>query len=107
MFSKFVLAVALAAPVGAFALSGPAFAVTAWQPNGDYSPKYDIPLSRAPSTSVGAIAARPAMSCSAARRLVREDGFHQVRSESCYVFDATRDGRRMVLHVNPRNGHVS
>jgi len=111
MFSKLVLAAALAAPLGVFALSSTALAVTAWQPNGDYSPRYDIPLRQESSAHLGAIAARPAMSCTAARRVVRDDGYHNVKTDSCrpgrYVFDATRNGHRIVLHVDPRNGHVS
>ena len=110
MFSKLVLATALAVPLGVFALSGSALAVTAWQPNGDYSPRYDIPLHQQPSMHLGAIAARPAMSCTAARRVVRDDGYHNVKTASCsprsYVFDATRRGHSVVLHVDPRNGHV-
>ena len=111
MFNKLVLAAALAAPLGVFGLSSSALAVTEWQPNGDYNPRYDIPLRQERSTHMGAIAARPAMSCTAARRTVREDGYHNVKTASCstgrYVFDATRHGRSMVLHVDPRTGQVS
>jgi len=111
MFSKLVLATALAAPLGVFALSSSALAVTEWQPNGDYNPRYDIPLRQQPSMHLGVIAARPAMSCAAARKLVRDDGYHNVKTDSCsarnYVFEATRHGRVVVLHVDPRDGHVS
>jgi|SRR5690242_19235754 hypothetical protein len=109
MFTKLALASALAIPLGLFSLSGTAGAVTAWTPNGDYNPKYDIPMS--PEHAQPQMAIRhAAMSCAAARRIVRDDGYHNIRAETCGAridkFDATRNGHRVVLHVDPRNGHV-
>ena len=108
MLKKLVLASAMAIPLGLFSLSGAAMAVTAWQPNGDYNPKYDIPMRpEQPQTTVQHTAA---MSCSAARREVRDDGYHNIKTESCGgridKFDATRNGHRVVLRVDARNGHV-
>jgi hypothetical protein len=106
MLTKLVLASAMAIPLGLFSLTGTAMAVTAWQPNGDYNPKYDIPMrAEQPQTS----AQHATMSCSAARRAVRDDGYHSIRTESCGridKFDASRNGHRVVLYVDPRNGHV-
>lgn len=106
MLTKLALASAMAIPLGLFSLTGAAMAVTAWQPNGDYNPKYDIPMRpEQPQTTMQ----HAAMSCSAARRVVRDDGYHNVRTESCGridKFDASRNGHRVVLHVDPRNGHV-
>lgn len=107
MFTKLLLAGAMAIPLGLFSLAGTAMAESFWSPNGDYSPKYDIPLRQGAP-------AHPRMSaelsCAAARRMVRDDGYHNVKTDNCgprsYVFDATRHGRNVVLHVDPRSGHI-
>lgn len=108
MLTKVFLATAMAIPLGLFSLTGTASAVTAWSPNGDYNPKYDIQVS--PEHAQPQMAVRhSAMSCSAARREVRDDGYHNIRTDSCGridKFDATRNGHRVVLHVDSRNGHV-
>src|SRR5215216_6033173 len=119
MFTKLALASAVAIPLGFVSLSGAALAEDDWNPNSSYNPSYDIPIykSAAIHAKSAAIHARApvihhaGMSCAAARNIVREDGFHNVMARECgageYVFHATRNGRAMVLYVNPRNGRVS
>lgn len=111
MFSKLVLAAAVALPLGMLGLSGAALA--------DYTTHYYIPVMPIPSAKKpapapmvhhAAMVHRGAMSCAAAGRTVRADGYRNVKARDCddrnYVFHATRHGRPVVLHVNPRNGHV-
>ena len=112
MFTKLALASAMAIPLGLFSLSGAAMAESDWNPNSSYNPPYDIPIYKsAPLQLRTAPARHAAMTCAAARKIVSEDGFHHVTARECgggqYVFHATRNGRAMVLYVNPRNGHVS
>lgn len=101
MFNKLVLAAAVAVPLGVLGLSGSAMA--------GYSPTSHTPIARAPLQASQAYDA--SMSCAAARRMVRADGYRDVVTRECdarnYVFDATRHGRAVVLHVNSRNGHIS
>lgn len=96
MFNKLVLAAAVAVPLGILSLSGSAMA--------GYSPTSHTPLARMPMRNTGA------MSCADARRMIREDGYRNVVTRECdartYVFRATRGGRHVVLHVDPRNGHM-
>src|SRR5215216_3520806 len=112
MFTKLALASAVAIPLGFVSLSGAALAEDDWNPNSSYNPHYDIPIYKSAPTHARAPVIRHAgMSCAAARRIVRDDGFHNVMARECgageYVFHATRNGRAMVLYVNPRNGRVS
>lgn len=111
MFTKLALASAVAIPLGLLGLSGAAMAESDWNPNSSYNPPYDIPIYKQtlPHTRA-AVILHSAMSCAAARKIVREDGYRHVATRECaagnYVFRATRHGREMVLHVNPRNGQV-
>ena len=100
MFNKLVLAAAMAIPLGTLGLSGSAMA--------GYSPTSHTPPARASLRLPGAYHA--ALSCTAARRMLREDGYRNVVTRECnarnYVFHATRHGRAVVLYVNSRNGHI-
>jgi len=112
MFTKLALASAVAIPLGFVGLSGSAFAESDWNPNSSYNPPYDIPIYKSAPMHVRAqITHHAGMSCAAARSVVRDDGFHNVTARQCsggqYVFHAMRNGRAMVLYVNPRTGHVS
>lgn len=112
MFTKLALASAVAIPLGFVSLSGAALAESDWNPNSSYNPPYDIPIYKsAPIHMRAPVTHHAGMSCAAARNVVREDGFHHVTARECsggqYVFHATRNGRAMVLYVNPRTGHVS
>ena len=53
---------------------------------------------------------RGRISCGEARRIVRDRGFRNVQARECegrtYTFTARRDGRRILLYVNSRNGNV-
>jgi hypothetical protein len=101
MFNKLVLAAAVAVPLGVLGLSGSAMA--------GYSPTSHTPVARASSQAPGTYDA--AMSCAAARRMIRADGYRDVVTRECdarhYVFRATHHGRVVVLRVNSRNGHIS
>jgi hypothetical protein len=50
------------------------------------------------------------LSCGEARRLVRRSGYRNVAARDCsgrtYTFNATRNGRVVVIYVNSRNGRV-
>lgn len=96
MFNKLALAAAVAIPLGILSLSGSAMA--------GYSPTSHTPLARAPLRT-------EAVSCADARRIIRENGYHNVVTRACdartYVFRATRGSHLVVLHVNSRNGHMS
>ena len=98
MFSKLVLAAAVAIPLGMLSLSGSAMA--------GYSPTSQTPIAR-PHSRMHHSAA---MSCAAARRMIHANGYRNVVTRECdartYMFRATRHGRTVVLHVNPRNGQV-
>ena len=100
MFNKLVLAAAMAIPLGMLGLSGSAMA--------GYSPTSHTPPARASLRMPGVYHA--ALSCTAARRMIREDGYRNVVTRECdartYVFHATRHGRAVVLYVNSRNGHI-
>jgi hypothetical protein len=100
MFNKFALAAALALPLAVLGVSGSAMA--------GYSPTSHTPIARAPLQTPGAYHA--AMSCAAARQMIRSDGYRNVVTRECdarnYAFGATRHGRAIVLRVNPRNGHM-
>jgi len=101
MFNKLVLAAVVAVPLGVLGLSGSAMV--------GYSPTSHTPIARAPLQMRGAYD-DAAMSCTAARQMVRSDGYRHVVARDCdarnYVFGATRHGRAVVLRVNPRNGHL-
>lgn len=103
MFSKLALATVVALPLGMLGLSGAAFA---------YSTPYYIPVKPIASAHRPAtpMLHRAQLSCAAAGRMIRADGYREVKVRDCgagnYVFHAVRHGRPVVLHVNPRNGHV-
>lgn len=96
MFSKLARASAVALPLAMLGFSGAALA--------DWNTSYYIPVQKVPS-------AHPAMSCGAARERIRSDGYHNIVARDCrgssYTFSATRHGRPVVLHFNPRNGHLA
>ncbi len=100
MFNKLVLAAAVAVPLCVLGLSGSAMA--------GYSPTSHTAPARASLRMPGVY--HTAMSCAAARRMVRADGYRDVITRECdarnYVFRAMRHGRVVVLHVNSRNGHI-
>lgn len=105
MFSKLALAAAVALPLGMLGLSGAALA--------DYNTHYYIPVkpvASAPKPAAAPMIHRAAMSCAVAGRTIRADGYRNVKARDCdgrnYVFHATHHGRAVVLHFNPRNGHV-
>lgn len=105
MFSKLVLAAAVALPLGMLGLSGTAFA--------NYNTHYYIPVKPIPSAQKPAAAPvvhHTAMSCAAAERKIRADGYSHVKARDCndktYTFHATRHGRGVVLRFNSQNGHM-
>ena len=53
---------------------------------------------------------RGRISCNEARRMVRNHGFRNVATRECdgrtYTFTATRNGHRILVFVNSRNGAV-
>jgi hypothetical protein len=102
MFNKLVLAAALAMPLAALNLTGPAMA--------GYSPTSHTPIAREPLRTPEAYE-DAGLSCSAARQMLHADGYRNVLTRDCdgrtYTFRATRDGRAVVLRVDSRNGHMS
>jgi hypothetical protein len=111
MFSKLLLASAVLMPLGVASLSASATAEDMWNPNSSYNPKYDIKIyPKAPVNHAMAPARATKLSCAAAERIVRDDGFHRVQARDCggrtYVFRAERHGRQVVVDVNSRNGHA-
>lgn len=105
MFSKLALAAAVALPLGMLGLSGAALA--------DYNTHYYIPVKPIASAHKPAAAPmmhRAALTCASAGRMIRADGYKNVKARDCddrnFVFHAVRHGRPVLLHVNPRNGHV-
>ena len=111
MFTKIIIAGALALPLGLAALTASAATDRAYNPSGSYNPPYDIPVYRAPMHPRMAPMRHAALSCAAARAIVRKDGYRDVTARSCvggeYTFRAIRHGHAVVLHVNSRNGHVT
>lgn len=104
MLYKAALASAVALPFGLLALPGPVAAAV--HTEGDYHPQYYIQL--VPSAT--APVRRAAMSCAAARRMIRADGYHDVVVRDCrtpnYRFSAMRHGRPVVLWFDSRTGHL-
>lgn len=105
MFSKLALAAAVALPLGMLGLSGTAFA--------DYNTHYYIPVKPIPSAQKPAatpVVHHAGMSCSAAERMIRHDGYSHVKARDCvgknYTFHAMRNGHAVVLHVNSENGQL-
>lgn len=105
MFSKLAYAAAVALPLGMLGLSGTAFA--------DYNTHYYIPVKPIPSAQKPAttpVMHHTAMSCAAAERKIRADGYSHVKARDCddktYTFHATRNGHAVVLRVNSHNGHI-
>ena len=112
MLTKLALAGALAIPLGLFSLSGSAMADDPWTPHDSYTPPDLSSMHKpVPLKSQTEQVRHAAMSCPAASKILREDGYHNVTARDCsigrYVFHAARNGRAVVLYVNPRNGHVS
>lgn len=101
MFSKLARASAVALPLAMLGFSGAALA--------DWNTSYYIPVQKVPSAHPAMTHA--AMSCGAARERIRSDGYRNIVTRDCrgssYTFNATRHGRAVVLHFNPRNGHLS
>jgi hypothetical protein len=95
MFRRIILATTVAIPLG---LSGLAWA------DPDYNPPFVFQYGRAHPVT-------PQLSCDAARKLVRAEGYRHVAQASCgantYAFHALRNGRAVTVHVNPRNGKLS
>lgn len=112
MFSKLALAGALAIPLGLFALSATARAEDMWNPNSSYNSKYDVPLRpTAPTHPAQApVTHHATLSCEAAAKIVRKDGFNHVRARECGgrvdEFHAERHGHPLLVDVNPHNGHA-
>lgn len=111
MFSKLLLASAVLIPLGVASLSASAMAEDMWNPNSSYNPKYDIKIyPKAPARHVQAPMHHAMLSCQAAGRIVRQDGFHNVQARECGgrvdMFRAERHGHPVLVDVNPRNGHV-
>lgn len=111
MFTKLVLASAVAIPLGLLGLSSAAMAASDWNPNSSYNPPYDIPIYKQTLHHPRAgVMHHAAMSCAAARQRVLDDGYRHVTTRECdgrtFVFNATRHGRAVVLHLDPRNGQV-
>jgi hypothetical protein len=95
MFRRIILATTVAIPFG---LSGAAWA------DPDYNPPFVFQYGRAHSVTSH-------LSCDAAMKLVRAEGYRHVAQASCgantYAFHALRNGRGVIVHVNPRNGKLS
>lgn len=112
MFSKLILTTAVLLPLGLSGLSASARAEDMWNPNSSYNPPYDIQLNkRAPAhTPARVMPHAKTLSCAAAGRIVRDDGFHHVQARDCsgrtYVFRAERHGHPVLVGVNPHNGHA-
>ncbi|MFZ5675637.1 MAG: hypothetical protein ACOZAM_21980 [Pseudomonadota bacterium] len=68
------------------------------------------PVASAHKPATAPMVHRAAMSCAAAGRKIRAEGYDHVKARDCddrnYVFHAVRHGRAVVLHVNPRNGRM-
>lgn len=118
MLSKLALAGALAIPLGLFVLSAGARA-DSWNPSSSYNPKVTIPLYPTGAARHAPAAAAPTrmhpmhralLSCEAAGRIVRRDGYDHIVARNCggktYVFRAQRHGRPVTVDVDPRNGHA-
>ena len=109
MLKKLVLATAVALPLGMAGLSGSAmaYATKYWIPVYPNQPTHTAqPMHR---TAAGQPVRRAVNSCPAASRLLRENGFHDVRSINCagpYTFHAMHNGRPMTLRVD-HSGRIS
>lgn len=113
MFSKLILASAVLLPLGLCGLSASAMAEDMWNPNSSYNPKYDMkltPSGPAHHAQAPAMHQPKMLSCAAAGRIVRDDGYHHVQARECggktYVFRAERHGHPVLVDVNPHNGHA-
>lgn len=111
MCSKFLLSSAVLIPLALIGLSASASAEDMWNPNSSYNPKYDIKIyPKAPAHHAMTPSHATKVSCAAAERIVRADGFHHVQARACGgkidVFRAERHGRPVLVDVNPRNGHA-
>ena len=95
MFRRIILAIPMAIPFG---LCGAAWA------DPDYNPPFVFQYGKAHSVTSH-------VSCDAARKLVRAEGYRHVAQASCgantYAFHALRNGRAVTVRVNPRNGKLS
>ncbi len=109
MCSKFLLSTVILVPLALIGVSASASAEDMWNPNSSYNPKYDIKIyPKAPVHHAMTPAHTSKLSCAAAERIVRDDGFHHVQARDCggktYVFKAERHGRPVLVDVNARNG---
>jgi hypothetical protein len=94
MFRRMILASMVAI---LFGLSGQAWA------DPDYNPPFVFQYGRThPVTSN--------VSCTAARKIVRAEGYRRVVASICgnniYAFHALRNGHGVTVRVNPRNGQI-
>lgn len=109
MLKKLALAALVALPLGMAGLSGSAmaYATKYWIPLYPNQPAHTAqPMHRA---AAGQPMRRAVNSCPEAGRLLRANGFHNVRAIGCagpYTFHAMHNGRPMTLRVD-RSGRIS
>lgn len=101
MLRKFILASAVALPFG---LPGLSASAAMPQTDQDYIPKHAIPIEKA-----GVVHHGP-LDCVTARKIVREEGYQDVKARHCdgevYTFRAERNGHMVRLHVDRESGRI-
>lgn len=106
MFTKMLRNAALAGAVTAlFGLSGLSASAAMPQTDQDYVPKHAIAVNKA-----GAVHHGP-LDCVTARKIVREEGYADVKARDCsgeiYHFRAERNGRKVNLRVDREDGRIT
>jgi hypothetical protein len=75
------------------------------QTEGDYIPKHAIPIDK-----TGVVHHGP-LDCVTARKIVREEGYRNVKARDCngeiYSFRAERNGRMVHLRVDRESGRIT
>lgn len=97
-----VLASAVTLPAGLLGLSASAATV---QTDQDYIPKHPVPIYEAGVVHHGPV------DCVTARKIVREEGYRDVRARDCsgeaYLFRAERNGHVVHLRIDRENGRIT
>jgi hypothetical protein len=102
MLRQVILASAVALPFGLPILSASAAMPATEQ---DYVPKHAIPIDKA-----GVVHHGP-LDCVTARKIVREEGYQDVKARDCngetYSFRADRNGHSVHLRVDRESGRIT
>lgn len=102
MLHSAVLASAVALPAALPGLSASAATV---QTDQDYIPKHPVPIHETGVVHHGPV------DCVTARKIVREEGYQDVRARDCsgevYLFRAERNGRVVHLRIDREDGRIT